>query len=90
MLNKYYLGVTTITQDVEDFVRSLTGNLLQTPPCSFCKQSPSKVEPLSKIFNLTEGEQYLFEFGEWGKGSFLPASSMWPFRSLLPMVKISW
>ncbi|MBI2453155.1 DUF87 domain-containing protein [Candidatus Peregrinibacteria bacterium] len=69
---KYYLGITTITQDVEDFLRSdhgkpiITNSSLQL----LLKQSPSAIEPLSKIFNLTEGETYLLLNSGIGQGLF--------------------
>ena len=58
---KYYLGVTTITQDVEDFIKSdygkpiITNSSLQL----LLKQAPSAVDTLAKIFNLTDGEKYV-------------------------------
>lgn len=69
---KYYLGVTTITQDVEDFVRSPYGKPIITNSSMqlLLKQSPSAIEPLSKIFNLTEGEQYLLLNSGVGQGLF--------------------
>jgi type IV secretory pathway VirB4 component len=69
---KYYLGVTTITQDVEDFVNSghgkpiITNSSLQL----LLKQAPSAIEPLAKIFNLTEGEKYMLLNSGVGQGLF--------------------
>lgn len=69
---KYYLGVSTITQDVEDFVKSdfgkpiITNSSLQL----LLKQAPSAVETLTKIFNLTEGEKYLLLNSGVGQGLF--------------------
>lgn len=69
---KYYLGVTTITQDVEDFARSdygkpiITNSSLQL----LLKQAPSAIEALAKIFNLTEGEKYLLLNSGVGQGLF--------------------
>jgi len=69
---KYYLGVTTITQDVEDFVKSSYGKPIITNSSMqlLLKQSPSAIEPLSKIFNLTEGEKYLLLNSGIGQGLF--------------------
>ena len=69
---KYYLGVTTITQDVEDFVRSPYGKPIITNSSlqMLLKQSPSAIEPLTKIFNLTEGEKYLLLNSGVGQGLF--------------------
>lgn len=69
---KYYLGVTTITQDVEDFVNSgygkpiITNSSLQL----LLKQAPSAVDALAKIFNLTEGEKYMLLNSGVGQGLF--------------------
>ncbi len=69
---KYYLGVTTITQDVEDFIKSdygkpiITNSSLQL----LLKQSPSAVDTLAKIFNLTEGEKYVLLNSGVGQGLF--------------------
>ena len=58
---KYYLWVTTITQDVEDFMNSpywkpiVTNSSIQL----LLKQAPSSTEILQKTFNLTEWEKYL-------------------------------
>ncbi|MFA6521782.1 MAG: DUF87 domain-containing protein, partial [Candidatus Gracilibacteria bacterium] len=54
---KYYLGVTTITQDVDDFVGSPFGKPIITNSSMqlLLKQAPSSIESLTKIFNLTEG-----------------------------------
>jgi len=69
---KYYLGITTITQDVEDFVNSdygrpiITNSSLQL----LLKQAPSATDALTKIFNLTEGEKYLLLNAGVGQGLF--------------------
>lgn len=69
---KYYLGVTTITQDVEDFVASEYGKPIITNSSMqlLLKQAPSAIEPLAKIFNLTEGEKYLLLNSGVGQGLF--------------------
>ncbi len=69
---KYYLGVTTITQDVEDFVNSPFGKPIITNSSLqlLLKQSPSAIEPLSKVFNLTEGEKYMLLNSGVGQGLF--------------------
>lgn len=69
---KYYLGVTTITQDVEDFVSSAYGKPIITNSSMqlLLKQSPSAIEPLAKIFNLTEGEKYMLLNSGVGQGLF--------------------
>jgi len=69
---KYYLGVTTITQDVEDFVNSPYGKPIITNASLqiLLKQSPSAVDNLQKIFYLTDGEKYLLLNSEVGQGIF--------------------
>ncbi|MFH1670112.1 MAG: ATP-binding protein [Patescibacteria group bacterium] len=69
---KYYLGVTTITQDVEDFVNSPYGKPIITNASLqiLFKQSPSAIDNLQKIFYLTEGEKYLLLGSEVGQGLF--------------------
>ncbi len=69
---KYYLGVTTITQDVEDFMKSPYGKPIVTNSAMqiLLKQSPAAVEPLAKVFNLTEGEKYMLLNSGVGQGLF--------------------
>ncbi len=69
---KYYLGVTTITQDVEDFVKSDYGKPIITNSSMqlLLKQAPSAVDMLAKIFNLTEGEKYVLLNSGVGQGLF--------------------
>ncbi len=69
---KYYLGITTITQDVEDFVKSSYGKPVVTNSSMqiLLKQAPSALEILSKVFNLTEGEQYMLLNSGVGQGLF--------------------
>ena len=74
---KYYLGVTTITQDVEDFIRSDFGKPIITNSSMqlLLKQSPSAVDVLSKVFNLTEGERYILLNSGVGQGLFFAGLS---------------
>ena len=69
---KYYLGVTTITQDVNDFLRSPYGQAIVTNSAMqvLLKQSPSAVELVQKTFNLTDGEKYLLLESGIGEGIF--------------------
>ena len=69
---KYYLGITTITQDVDDFINSPYGHPIITNSSMqvLLKQAPSSVEGLTKIFNLTEGEKYLLLNSTVGQGLF--------------------
>ena len=69
---KYYLGVTTITQDVNDFLRSPYGQAIVTNSALqlLLKQSPAAIEMIKKTFMLTEGEKYLLLEGNVGEGIF--------------------
>ncbi len=69
---KYYLGVTTITQDVEDFVNSPYGKPIITNASLqiLLKQSASAVDNLQKLFYLTDGEKYLLLNSDVGQGIF--------------------
>ncbi len=69
---KYYLGVTTITQDVEDFMKSDYGKpiISNSSLQLLLKQSPSSIDALQKVFNLTEGEKYLLLNSGVGQGIF--------------------
>ena len=69
---KYYLGVTTITQDVNDFLRSPYGQSIVTNSAIqlLLKQSPAGVDMVQKTFNLTDGEKYLLLESGQGEGLF--------------------
>lgn len=69
---KYYLGVTTITQDVNDFLRSPYGQAIVNNSSLqiLLKQSPAAVEQIAKVFMLTEGEKYLLLESGVGEGIF--------------------
>jgi type IV secretory pathway VirB4 component len=69
---KYFMGVTTITQDVEDFLRSPYGRPIITNSSLqlLLKQSPAMVDLVAKTFNLTEGEKSLLLEARVGEGLF--------------------
>ncbi len=69
---KYYLGVTTITQDVNDFLRSPYGQAIVTNSSLqlLLKQSPAAIELIQKTFMLTDEEKYLLLQGKVGQGIF--------------------
>lgn len=73
---KYYLGVATITQDVEDFLRSPYGlPIITNSSLQFLmKQSPSSIDIVQKTFNLTEEEKYLLLESNVGEGIFFAGS----------------
>ncbi len=69
---KYWLGVTTITQDVEDFMRSPYGKAIITNSSLqlLLKQSPASVDVMQKTFNLTDQEKVLLLEASVGEGLF--------------------
>lgn len=69
---KYYLGVTTITQDVNDFLGSVYGKAIVTNSALqlLLKQSPAAVDLVAQTFMLTEGEKYLLLECGVGEGIF--------------------
>lgn len=69
---KYYLGVTTITQDITDFLNSEYGKPIITNSALrlLMKQSPASVDELQKTFYLTDEEKYLLLESNIGEGIF--------------------
>ena len=69
---KYYLGVTTITQDVNDFLTSPYGQAIVNNSSLqiLLKQSPAAIDLIQKTFMLTEGEKYLLLECGIGEGIF--------------------
>jgi len=69
---KYYLGVTTITQDVNDFLLSPYGKAIVTNSSIqiLMKQSPASINLIQDTFFLTEGEKYLLLDCGVGEGIF--------------------
>ena len=69
---KYYLGLATITQDVDDFLKSpyglpiITNSSIQI----LLKQSPSSIDNIQRTFNLTDEEKYLLLESDIGEGIF--------------------
>lgn len=69
---KYFLGVTTITQDVADFMQSDYGRAIVTNSSLqlLMKQSTATIDIIQKTFNLTEQEKYLLIDAAVGEGLF--------------------
>lgn len=69
---KYYLGLTTITQDVADFMASPYGKPIVTNSSIqlLLKQSPAAIDIVQETFFLTEGEKYLLLESDVGEGIF--------------------
>lgn len=69
---KYYLGLATITQDVDDFLKSpyglpmITNSSIQI----LLKQSPTTIDNLQKTFNLSDEEKFLLLESDVGEGIF--------------------
>ncbi len=69
---KYYLGIATITQDVDDFLRSpygvpmITNSSIQL----LMKQSPTAIDNIQQTFNLTDEEKLLLLESSVGEGIF--------------------
>ncbi len=74
---KYYLGVTTITQDVNDFLTSPYGQAIVNNSALrlLLRQSPSAINNVQKTFLLTEGEKYLLLEGGVGEGIFFAGNN---------------
>lgn len=69
---KYYLGLSTITQDVDDFLKSPYGTPIVTNSSIqiLLKQSPTTIDRLQQLFNLTDEEKYLLLESNVGEGVF--------------------
>jgi len=69
---KYYLGLTTITQDVEDFLVSDYGKAILTNSSIqiLMKQSPAAIDKVGQVFYLSEGEKQLLLSADIGEGIF--------------------
>jgi Domain of unknown function DUF87. len=69
---KYFLGLTTISQDVEDFMGSKMGRAIVANSSMqlLLKQSPSAVDVLSDVFKLTDEERKRLSNFPVGQGLF--------------------
>lgn len=69
---KYFLGLTTITQDVEDFLKSDHGKAIVSNSSLqvLMKQSSSAIEKLATTFFLSQGERHLLLTAEVGEALF--------------------
>ena len=73
---KYFLGVATITQDVEDFMGTQYGRGIVSNSSLqlLLKQSPSSIDSLMETFKLTEEEKFLLLEAGVGEGLFFAGS----------------
>jgi len=74
---KYWLGLTTITQDVEDFLETDYGKAIITNSAIqiLMKQSPAAVDRIKKVFYLSEGEKNFLLSAGIGEGIFFAGPS---------------
>ena len=74
---KYYLGLTTITQDVEDFMGTKMGRAIVANSSMqlLLKQSSSAVDVLSDVFKLTDEEKKRLANFPVGQGLFFAGSN---------------
>lgn len=69
---KYYLGVTTITQDVDDFLETAYGREIVTNSAIqiLLKQHSAAIDQIGEVFYLSEGEKQLLLSADKGEGIF--------------------
>jgi len=74
---KYFLGLTTITQDVEDFLNTDYGKAIVTNSSIqiLMKQSPAAIDRISQVFYLSEGEKHLLLSAGVGEGLFFAGNN---------------
>ncbi len=74
---KYYLGLTTVTQDVEDFMSTKMGRAIVANSSMqlLLKQSASAVDVLSDVFKLTDEERKRLANFPVGQGLFFAGAS---------------
>ena len=72
-VRKYWLGVSTITQDVSDFMASEYGKpIITNSSLQFLmKQSPASIDVVQDTFGLTEGEKNILLECDVGEGVFI-------------------
>lgn len=74
---KYYLGLTTVTQDIEDFLGSDRGKeiISNSSIQILLKQAPASIDLLAEVFDLSEGEQRLLMSEGIGEGIFFAGNT---------------
>jgi len=79
---KYYLGITTITQDVEDFLAQDIGKAIVTNSALrvLFKQSPAAIDKIGDVFYLSQGERQLLLGANVGQGIFFAGNNHAPVR----------
>ncbi len=79
---KYLLGLTTVTQDVEDFIATNEGRAIITNSSLqiILKQSTAAVDAITKTFFLTGGERHFLLAAGVGEGLFFAGQSHVGFK----------
>lgn len=74
---KYYCGLTTISQDVNDFMGTSQGKSIVTNSSMqmLMKQSPAAIDIIQQTFNLTDSEKYYLLEARVGFGLFFLGSN---------------
>lgn len=79
---KYFLGLTTITQDVEDFLARDIGKAIVTNSALrlLLKQSPTAIDKIGEVFYLSQGEKQLLLAANIGEGIFFAGPHHAPIK----------
>jgi conjugal transfer ATP-binding protein TraC len=77
---KYYLGLTTITQDVDDFLSQDIGKAVVTNSALrvLLKQAPAAIDKIGDVFYLSQGERQLLLGANVGEGIFFAGNNHAP------------
>ena len=81
---KYYLGLTIISQDVEDFLANRYGKAVVANSSMqvIMKQSTASANIISEVFNLTSGEKMMLLTAGVGEGLFFAGLNHVAFRAI--------
>ena len=74
---KYYLGLTTITQDVNDFLSTEYGKAVVTNSSIqiLLKQHPAAIDKIAEVFYLSDGEKNFLLSAGIGEGLFFAGTN---------------
>jgi len=74
---KYFLGLTTVTQDVQDFLNTDYGKAIVTNSSIqiLLKQHPAAIDGISDVFYLSQGERRLLLSAGIGEGIFFAGTN---------------
>ncbi|MEX1123568.1 MAG: DUF87 domain-containing protein [Patescibacteria group bacterium] len=74
---KYYLGLTVISQDVEDFLNSPYGRSVVNNSSTqlLLGQSTAAIDKIAETFKLTDGEKFFLTEAEVGQGLFFAGNN---------------